>query len=113
MRIENARRWRPQCNGAEDVGLERRHILATAPLQVAHAVGDRGRQVALELADILVVGRDDQLADTPMGHTLVCAIAVQALLAGHAQGGLQRARRIVDARMNNLGVTAAGMCQRR
>ncbi len=51
-----------------------------------------------ELGELALVRGDQQLAAARVPHVVLRAEAVEQLLAAHAQGGPQAARRIVDAR---------------
>lgn len=55
------------------------------------------------------VDGDGELAATTMGDAVHLTIAIQKLLAGNAQRGLERCGRVVNAGMNHLAVARTGV----
>lgn len=88
--------------------LELRCLNLLNPRQIVHAVGPGLCQVLLEDRDLGVGGGDDQLADPAVANALLFAVAVEHLPASDTEPGLQGTGRVVDARVDDFRVAAAG-----
>ncbi|MCY1379517.1 hypothetical protein D9M69_672440 [compost metagenome] len=79
-------------------------LLGSQQHEVADAICGRLGTDDLELGHLLGRGGHDQLAAAPVGHAALCRVAVKRLLALDAKPRLERALRVVDARVNHLAV---------
>jgi hypothetical protein len=86
-----------------------RHGLLRGDLhQVVDAIGRGLGPDGFELPSLLGRCRHDELAATPMRHAALCGVGIQQVLAFHAQPRLERALRVVDARVNHFAVARTG-----
>jgi hypothetical protein len=76
-------------------------------LECTHAVRLRLLQDQFELRLLGGLGRDDELADPPVRHTVGQAPGVEAGVAARAQRRLEAAGRVVDPGVDDLAVAAA------
>ena len=72
------------------------------------AIGRSPFHQHLELRALRRLG-EDQFADSPMRHTMACAVFVEPPMPVDTQPCFQRSRRIVDPRVNNAGIVSAGL----
>jgi hypothetical protein len=75
--------------------------------QVIDAVGGRLLAYALQLRDCAWLVHD-QLAAAPVAYAAFGAVGIQQCLAFHAQPGLERALRVIDAGVDHLAVARTG-----
>ncbi|MCY1214725.1 hypothetical protein D9M72_265510 [compost metagenome] len=107
--VDDARRGRVQGADAGHLGLHVACLGGVKDAQVGHAVGRAERDVFVELGQLRVLHRHDQLADALVADAAFGAVGVHRGLARHAQPALERAGRIRDARMDHLRIARAGM----
>ena len=97
-----------ECRRAGDIRLHGHGLLRREMLKIVDAVRVGACENRRELVLLIVVGRDDQFAAAPMFYAALSAKLVQRLLARNAQLRLGAARRIIDARMDDLGIARTG-----
>jgi hypothetical protein len=107
--VDDAGRGRMQRAHARHLGFHLARLGRADEAQVGHAVRRAQLQVVVELGQLGVFHRHDQLADAPVADAALGAIGVQRGLAGHAQPSLERARRVRETRMDHLRVARAGV----
>ena len=106
--VDDAGGGRMECRRAGDVRLHGHGLLRREMLKIVDAVRVGACENRRELVLLIVVGRDDQFAAAPMFYAALSAELVQRLLARNAQLRLGAARRIIDARMDDLGIARTG-----
>ena len=74
-----------------------------------HAVGRRPLGVTGQRRQFRFLAGHQHLADPAMGDTALGAVAIQQRLASHAQLGLERTRRVVEAGVDDFGVMRRGL----
>ncbi|MBN9262792.1 MAG: glutamine-hydrolyzing GMP synthase [Hyphomicrobium sp.] len=84
-------------------------LIAHEWLKVRHAIADRGLLDGLELRNLCFIRCNEKLGNALVGDAVLVAELVELRLAIDAQLGAQRARRIIDARVNDLAVARAGL----
>src|SRR5690606_17454027 len=104
MAVDDARRRRQQSRDTANLGLERAQGVAVEPLEVLDAVRASRHLQQLELGSLLVRDRYDHFADALVRDALFRAVAVERVAPANAEPRLEAAARVVDARMNDLGV---------
>ena len=106
--VYDTRAGREQRGFAGQRGLQCLGLGGAEFLQVVHAVGGGLGHDAVERQHLLGAGGHDQLAQALVRHTALGAIGIQHVLALHAQPRLERACRVVNARVDDLAVARAG-----
>ena len=109
MAVNHAGRRGEIGGDATELRLERARLCGGERPQVRYTVRVGLLLDRVQFRELLLVGRDEQLAAALVGDRALVAIAVERVLARHAEPGLQRAGRIVDAGMDDLGVARAGL----
>ena len=94
-----ARRVQP--GDSARVRLERFDAVRVDPAQTRYPVGLPAPLQLIEPAQLGGVGRDDHLPARLVGDSVLLAVLVQLARALDAQPRLQRAGRVVDARVNH------------
>ena len=102
--VDDAGFRRRQCADAGKLRLERARGVTADHLQPFDAVGQSLRQERLDLGELGLVGRDDQLAAFVGGDAVRGAEFVQHAPPAHAMARAQRCGRIIDAGVNDLAV---------
>ena len=74
--------------------------------QARHAVGPAAPLELLEPRELSAIGGDDHLPAALAGDLVLLAVLVHLAGALHAQARLQRARRVIDARVDHARVVA-------
>src|ERR1017187_10995866 len=82
-------------------------FLSARPAQVIDAIGQCLSLVFLQCRHFFGGSRENQLTQAAMLHTLVLYVFVQQFFTGDAQTRLERARRVINAGMDDFGVSAA------
>ena len=108
MAVHNACAGRVQRAHAVQSGLECQRLCTAEPLQISHCVGPRPLLNGFKAGELGRRGRDQQLAAATVGHTPLRAIGVKQRFTLHTQPGLQRASRVINARMDHLAVARTG-----
>ena len=85
-------------------GLHRYRLLAGEQDEVGHSVGSGFGLNGLQLGLLRFMRSHDQLAATAMANAACLAIGVKHLPPLHAQPRLERALRVVDARVDDFAV---------
>jgi len=106
--VDDAGAWRKQPCHRLQLRLQRQHLAPIEGLQVIDPIGQRVPPQLLQRSDLGLVGGDDQLAATSMGHAVAVAEIVELATPGHAQPALERALRVVDAGVDDFAVARAG-----
>src|SRR5688572_26706796 len=75
--------------------------------EVMHAIGLCGSPDLLQLRQLIIAGRDDELAQPLMADAVLCRIGIEPVTACNAEPRLQAALRIIDAGMYDLRVARA------
>ena len=88
--------------------LQRACFLAAQPAQALDAVRRGALCDRAQLGYLARAASDDELAATAMADAAGLAIRVQRPPAGDAERGLQRARRVIQAGVDDLAVARAG-----
>jgi Fe2+ transport system protein FeoA len=88
--------------------LQRLGLLGGEEVHVVHPVGSGLGGNELKLGDLRLIGGHNQFAAAPMRHRAFSAIGVQLLTPLHAQAGLERTLRVVDAGVDDLAVARTG-----
>ena len=107
LSLDRAAVGRPQGGLRPDVRLALAHEPRVDQRQVLDAVGSTSPFQLLQLADLLFISRDNQLAALPMRHVVGAAEFVQQVAPLDRQPSLQRAGRIVDPGVNDAAVVGA------
>ena len=108
MAVDDAGRGRMQRPEAEELGLEARHFGLRDPVDIGYAVRVRLGADRVQLLELLLARRDDQLAAAPVRHAMRGAVVVEKALAFDAAARFQRSLRVINAGVNYLGVPRAG-----
>src|SRR5580698_637696 len=87
-----------------ELWLHLRRLCDGEPGQVVDAIGLGRRLDLLDAGDFVVAGRNDQLAQRLVRHTMLAAIVVEPVAALDACGGLEAALRVVEPAMDDLAV---------
>src|ERR1039458_6416799 len=88
-------------------GLEFPDFLSARPAQIIDAICQSLSLVFPERGQFLGGSRENQLAQTAMLNALLPDVLVQQFSTGHAQTRLERARRVINAGMDDFRVSAA------
>src|SRR6267378_1093359 len=107
--VDDSGRGRVERGDAVQLGLERERLLARHPHHVGDAIGVRLRLDFLQLRQLPFVAGDDQLAAAPVRDAVRDAVLVKQPFPCHAAGRLEAAFRVIDARVNDLGIARAGV----
>ena len=86
---------------------------AVEQVQVIHAIGMGPRGDGLQRMQLRRAAGHHQLADAAMGDAALCAVRVERPSPLHAQRSLERARRVVQAGVDDLAVARAGLLAER
>src|SRR5256885_17068633 len=79
------------------------------PFEIVDAVGARRRLDLLDPRDLLLAGRDDQLAERGVRHAMLTAIGVEPLASFDAAARLQTPLWVVEPAMDDLAVARGGL----
>jgi hypothetical protein len=109
MAVDDSRRRRVERVRARKLGFQGARFVRADARDVGDAVGVRAGENRLERRQLRRIRRHDQLAAAPVRHAALGAVGVQALAPRDAGARLERARRIVDAGVDHLGVARAGV----
>ena len=102
-------RRRPEARvTAETSGSSVSHLCGSSQPS-SHAVGRRRAPDVLQRRQLLLAGGDHQLAQPGVRDSRSRAVRVERVAAPDAEARLPRAGRIVDARVDHLGVPGAGV----
>ena len=86
------------------LGLHRQGLSRREPLHAFHVVGDRLIKDGVQPLDLVRLGRDDQLAALPVLDLVAFQKGIEGAPPLDAEPRLQRASRIIEAAVNDLGV---------
>src|SRR5439155_4354353 len=106
LKIRGPRVGRVQRGDPARVGLETLDLRCVDVAQARHAVGPSPPPELLEPGQLRGVGGDDQLAAAIDGDAALLAVVIQLARALDAEPRLQRARRVVDAGMDDARVVS-------
>src|SRR2546423_764584 len=109
MAVDDAGRGRMKRPEAEELGLDERHFGLCDPVDIGYAVRVRPGADGVQLLELLLPGRDDQLAAAPVRHAMRGAVVVEKVLAFDAAARFQRSLRVINAGVDYLGVPRAGV----
>ena len=109
MAIDHAGRGGPERGDAAQVRLARGDFVMGEEFEIVDAVLLRPFLDLLQGCDLVLGGGDDQLAELLVGHAVALDKIVEHFLAAHADIRFQTARRIIDAGMDDFGMTRAGL----
>src|SRR5205085_1485845 len=109
MAVDDAGRGGMKRPEAEELGLEVRHFGLCDPVDIGYAVRMRPGADGVQLLELLLARRNDQLAAAPVRHAMRGAVVVEKALAFDAAARFQRSLRVVNAGMDYLGVPRAGV----
>ncbi len=107
--VDDAGRWRQESGQCTHLWFESLHVLCGQLLEVRHAVGDSRRADRVELLKLARMSRHEQLAAAPVRYVLGFAVFVESLAAFDAETRFEAAARIVEARVDHLGVARRGL----
>src|SRR5262249_49547130 len=85
-----------------------RDVVRRQPSQLTDPVGERLPLIVAQRVELRCIRRDDDLAAAPVRHAVLLAVAIQQRLAAHAEARLRAAGVVIDARVDDFRVSAAG-----
>src|SRR4030095_3589503 len=92
-----------------EFGLHPLRFRCAEPFEIVDPVGARRRVDLLDPGDLLLAGRDDQLADLGVRHAALTAIGVEPFAPLDAARRLEAPLWIVEAAMDHLAVARGGL----
>ncbi len=107
--VDHPGRGREVGRHATQLRLERARLGGGERPQVGHPVRLGLPTDRVQLRELVLGGGHEQLAAAPVGDAALVAVAVERVLARDAEARLERAGRVVDAGVDDLGVARAGL----
>ena len=104
--VDDARLGAVEGGDADGVGFDLRDLGGGQAAEARDAVLDASALELVEGAELAVVEGDDELAAALVRHVVLVAVGVEGVAALGAELGLQRARLVVDAGVDDAGVVA-------